>query len=190
MSRPRKKRGRDINGILVLDKPAGMSSNGALQHVKRLFNANKAGHTGNLDVPATGLLPICLGEATKVSAYLLDSSKTYRARCQLGITTTTGDAEGEIVDKTPVPVLSESDLKQVFTKFIGQIEQIPPMYSALKQNGQRLYELAYKGIEVERKPRKITIHSIDLLGFDDDVFEIEVFLYKRYLYTNSGRRYR
>jgi tRNA pseudouridine55 synthase len=178
MSRPRKKRGRDINGILVLDKPAGMSSNGALQHVKRLFNANKAGHTGNLDVPATGLLPICLGEATKVSAYLLDSSKTYRARCQLGITTTTGDAEGEIVDKTPVPVLSESDLKQVFTKFIGQIEQIPPMYSALKQNGQRLYELAYKGIEVERKPRKITIHSIDLLGFDDDVFEIEVFCTK------------
>jgi tRNA pseudouridine55 synthase len=178
MSRARKKRGRDINGILVLDKPAGMSSNGALQHVKRIFNANKAGHTGNLDVPATGLLPICLGEATKVSAYLLDSSKTYRARCQLGVTTTTGDAAGDVLSKKPVPELSESDIKQACAKFIGEIEQVPPMYSALKHNGQRLYELAYKGIEVERKARKITIHRIDLIDFKNDEFEIEVFCTK------------
>lgn len=178
MSRQRKKRGRDISGILVLDKPAGMSSNGALQHVKRIYNANKAGHTGNLDVPATGLLPICLGEATKVSAYLLDSSKTYRARCRLGVTTTTGDANGETLTDKPVPEISESDMQRVFKQFIGEIEQIPPMYSALKQNGQRLYELAYKGIEVERKARTITIHKIELLGLSNDEFEIEVFCTK------------
>jgi tRNA pseudouridine55 synthase len=174
MSRPRKKRGRDISGILVLDKPAGMSSNGALQHVKRIYNANKAGHTGNLDVPATGLLPICLGEATKVSAYLLDSNKTYRARCKLGVTTTTGDAAGEALSNTTVPDISEADMKQVFKKFIGEIEQVPPMYSALKQNGQRLYELAYKGIEVERKARKITVHNLELLDLVNDEFEIAV----------------
>ena len=174
MSRQRKKRGRNISGILVLDKPAGMSSNGALQHVKRLFNANKAGHTGNLDVPATGLLPICLGEATKVSAYLLDSNKTYRARCKLGITTTTGDAAGEIVDTKDVPDILSSDVEQAFQKFIGDIEQVPPMYSALKQDGKRLYELAYKGIEVERKARSITVYSIDLIDFNSDEFEIEV----------------
>ncbi len=174
MSRQRKKRGRDISGILVLDKPAGMSSNGALQHVKRLYNANKAGHTGNLDVPATGLLPICLGEATKVSAYLLDSNKTYRARCKLGIMTTTGDAAGEVVTEQAVPEISESKLQQAFKKFMGEIEQVPPMYSALKHNGKRLYELAYQGIEVERKARTITIHSIKLLDFTHDEFEIEV----------------
>jgi tRNA pseudouridine55 synthase len=178
MARQRKKRGRDISGILVLDKPAGMSSNGALQHVKRLYNANKAGHTGNLDVPATGLLPICLGEATKVSAYLLDSSKTYRARCKLGVTTTTGDAAGDMLKKNIVPELSELDLERVFKKFIGEIEQVPPMYSALKQNGKRLYELAYKGIEVERKARNITIHNIKLNELLNDEFEIEVFCTK------------
>jgi tRNA pseudouridine55 synthase len=174
MSRQRKKRGRNISGILVLDKPAGMSSNGSLQHVKRLFNANKAGHTGNLDVPATGLLPICLGEATKVSAYLLDSDKTYRARCKLGITTSTGDAAGEVLNTCDVPEISESDMVEACNKFIGEIEQVPPMYSALKQNGKRLYELAYKGIEVERKAREVTIFDIKLLGFSQDEFEIEV----------------
>ena len=174
MSRQRKKRGRNISGILVLDKPGGLSSNGALQHVKRIFNANKAGHTGNLDVPATGLLPICLGEATKVSAYLLDSNKTYRARCKLGVTTTTADAAGEVVDTHDVPELSKSDLEKAFKKFIGDIEQVPPMYSALKQNGKRLYELAYKGIEVERKARKITIFSIKLIDLQEDEFEMEV----------------
>ncbi len=174
MARQRKKRGRDISGIIVLDKPAGMSSNGALQHVKRLYNANKAGHTGNLDVPATGLLPICLGEATKVSAYLLDSNKTYRARCKLGVTTTTADAAGEILTNSSVPKISESDLQHVLKKFIGEIDQVPPMYSALKHDGKRLYELAYKGIEVERKARTITIHSLKLLDFNTDEFEIAV----------------
>ena len=174
MGRTPKKRGRDINGILVLDKPAGISSNGALQHVKRLYNANKAGHTGNLDVPASGLLPICLGEATKVSTYLLDSNKTYRAKCLLGVTTTTGDADGETLLKKPVDKLSEIDIKKICTKFVGEIEQVPPMYSALKHNGRRLYELAYSGIEVERKPRKITIHRIDLLDFKNKEFWIDV----------------
>lgn len=174
MSRQRKKRGRNISGILVLDKPAGLSSNGALQHVKRLFNANKAGHTGNLDVPATGLLPICLGEATKVSAYLLDSDKTYRARCKLGVTTTTADAAGEVVSTSDVPELSEADLKKAFEKYTGEIEQVPPMYSALKQEGKRLYELAYKGIEVERKARNITVYSIKLNELSQDEFEMEV----------------
>ena len=174
MGKTPKKRGRDINGILVLDKPAGISSNGALQHVKRLYNANKAGHTGNLDVPASGLLPICLGEATKVSTYLLDSNKTYRAKCLLGVTTTTGDADGKTLLKTPVDKLSEIDIKKICTKFVGEIEQVPPMYSALKHNGRRLYELAYSGIEVERKARKITIHRIDLLDFKNKEFWIEV----------------
>jgi tRNA pseudouridine55 synthase len=174
MARQRKKRGRNISGIIVLDKPAGMSSNGALQHVKRLYDANKAGHTGNLDVPATGLLPICLGEATKVSAYLLDSNKAYRARCKLGVTTTTGDAAGEVLTTESVPEVSKLELEQIIKKFIGEIDQVPPMYSALKHNGKRLYELAYKGIEVERKSRKITIHSIKLLDLTNDEFEIEV----------------
>ncbi|MBL1140726.1 MAG: tRNA pseudouridine(55) synthase TruB [Proteobacteria bacterium] len=174
MSRQRKKRGRNISGILVLDKPTGMSSNGALQHVKRLYNANKAGHTGNLDVPATGLLPVCLGEATKVSAYLLDSNKAYRARCKLGIMTTTGDATGEAVKQMDVPEITESTLKRAFNEFIGEIEQVPPMYSALKHNGKRLYELAYKGIEVERKARNISIFNLTLIEFSHDEFEIEV----------------
>lgn len=174
MSRQRIKRGRNISGILVLDKSAGMSSNGVLQHVKRLYDAKKAGHTGNLDVPATGLLPICLGEATKVSAFLLDANKSYRARCKLGVTTTTGDAAGEVLTNSPVPEISESDLEKVLKNFSGEIAQVPPMYSALKYNGKRLYELAYKGIEVERKSRKITIHSIKLLDLDKDEFEIEV----------------
>jgi tRNA pseudouridine55 synthase len=174
MARQRIKRGRNISGILVLDKPAGMSSNGVLQHVKRLYDAKKAGHTGNLDVPATGLLPICLGEATKVSAFLLDANKSYRARCKLGVTTTTGDAAGEVLTNSTVPEISELNLEKVLKNFLGEIEQVPPMYSALKHNGKRLYELAYKGIEVERKSRKITIHSIKLLELSGDEFEIEV----------------
>ncbi len=178
MSRQRKKSARDISGILLLDKPAGISSNGVLQHVKRIYNASKAGHSGNLDVPATGLLPICLGEATKISAYLLDSSKTYRARCKLGVTTTTGDATGETLSNKTVPEISGSHIKQVINKFIGDIQQVPPMYSALKHKGKRLYELAYKGIEVERKARNITVHRIELLDLVNDEFEIEVFCTK------------
>ena len=175
MARQRKKRGRDISGILILDKPAGLSSNQVLQRVKRIYNANKAGHTGSLDVPATGLLPICLGEATKVSAYLLDADKIYRARCKLGITTTTGDAAGEVLETKAVPNITKTDLKTVLQNFIGEIEQVPPMYSALKHNGKRLYELAYQGIEVKRNPRKISIYRLALLELSGDEFEIEVY---------------
>ncbi len=165
---------RAVSGILLLDKPAGLSSNQVLQRVKRLFNASKAGHTGSLDVPATGLLPICFGEATKVSAYLLDSNKTYTARGRLGKTTTTGDATGEVLTEYVINGISENDLIAILPAFRGEIEQVPPMYSALKHNGKRLYELAYQGIEVERQARKVTIYQLELLAFSGDEFEIRV----------------
>ncbi len=174
MGKRSKKSGRNINGILLLDKPSGMTSNGALQHVKRIFNANKAGHTGSLDAPATGLLPICLGEATKISAFLLNSDKTYQARCKLGITTATGDACGDLLESREVPEFSSSEFEKYLQEFVGEIEQTPPMFSALKHNGKRLYELAYKGVEVERKSRKVTINSLALVNLIKDEFEIEV----------------
>ena len=170
MSR-RNRRGRAIDGILLLDKPAGISSNGALQQVKRLYNANKAGHTGSLDVPATGLLPICLGAATRLSAWLLDADKTYLARCKLGLVTSTGDATGEIIERRAVPRLAAADLRRILAEFTGRIEQTPPMHSALKHNGRRLYEFAYQGIEVERKPRPIMVYSLELLDLAADEFE-------------------
>ena len=170
MSR-RNRRGRAIDGILLLDKPAGISSNGALQQVKRLYNANKAGHTGSLDVPATGLLPICLGAATRLSAWLLDADKTYLARCKLGLVTSTGDAAGEIIERRAVPRLAAADLRRILAQFTGRIEQTPPMHSALKHNGRRLYEFAYQGIEVERKPRPIMVYSLELLDLAADEFE-------------------
>lgn len=163
----------DVNGILLLDKPLGISSNKALQAVRNLFKANKAGHTGSLDPLATGMLPVCFGEATKYSGYLLDSSKSYRASCKLGITTTTGDGEGDIVSEKPVNVSSEI-LDQVIAGFIGKIQQTPPMYSAVKHNGERLYTLARQGIEVERKSREIEIYSLDVLAFEDDQLELDV----------------
>ncbi|WP_198264642.1 tRNA pseudouridine(55) synthase TruB [sulfur-oxidizing endosymbiont of Gigantopelta aegis] len=162
----RRKKGRLVNGILVLDKPTGMSSNKALQQVKRLFFAQKAGHTGSLDPLATGVLPICLGEATKVSHYLLDSNKSYRAKCILGQVTTSGDSDGDIIGETPVPELLESDLLAILADFEGPQEQTPPMFSALKHNGRPLYEYARKGIVIERKSRPITLFSIKLLSYD------------------------
>ncbi len=165
---------RAVNGILLLDKPAGLSSNQLLQRVKRLFNARKAGHTGSLDVPATGLLPICFGEATKVSAFLLDSDKTYVAKGRLGITTTTGDATGDVLTENAIDGLSKDDLLAILPAFRGKIEQVPPMYSALKHNGKRLYELAYQGLEVERQPRKVTIYQLELLDFSGSEFEMRV----------------
>ena len=165
---------RAVNGILLLDKPAGLSSNQLLQRVKRLFKARKAGHTGSLDVPATGLLPICFGEATKVSAFLLDSDKTYVATGRLGITTTTGDAAGEVLTEKATDDLSQNDLLAILPAFRGEIEQVPPMYSALKHHGKRLYELAYQGLEVERQPRKATIYQLELLDFSGSEFEIRV----------------
>ena len=144
MSR-RKNKGRNVSGVLLLDKPQGCSSNHILQKVKRLFGAAKAGHTGSLDPLATGLLPVCFGEATKISAFLLDADKRYHLQCQLGVNTTTGDAEGEVVDTQDVSEITETDVRKVLPAFIGEIDQVPPMYSAIKHNGERLYKLARQG---------------------------------------------
>lgn len=153
-----------MDGVLLLDKPVGLSSNQALQQVKRLFMAAKAGHTGTLDPFATGLLPICLGEATKFSHFLLDADKTYRATLQLGATTTTGDTEGEIVTTAEVRVTKEM-MENVMRQFVGEISQIPPMYSALKHQGKALYEYARAGVEIERQPRAVTIYNMTLDEF-------------------------
>lgn len=173
MSRRRAK-GRNVNGILLLDKPAGLSSNMALQIVKRLYHANKAGHTGSLDPLASGLLPICLGEATKVSGFLLDADKHYRVRCKLGEKTSTGDAEGELIESRPVGALDRDQLERVLADFRGEIAQIPPMYSAVKHGGQRLYKLARQGMEVEREPRRVVIHRLTLLDLTPPWFDIDV----------------
>ena len=173
MSRRRSK-GRNINGVLLLDKPVGMSSNLALQIVKRLFNANKAGHTGSLDPLASGLLPICFGEATKASGFLLDADKHYQVRCKLGEKTATGDAEGEVIEHRPVDGIDAARLEAVFARFRGEIEQIPPMYSAVKHQGQRLYTLARQGVEVVREPRRIVIHALTLMGLELPYFDIDV----------------
>ncbi len=174
----RRQKGIDINGILLLDKRAGVSSNAALQEVKRLFNAQKAGHTGSLDPLATGLLPICFGAATKISSFMLDSSKRYLTEVKLGVTTTTGDLEGEIVDSKPVPRLDEPTIEACLKEFRGQIQQVPPMYSALKHNGQRLYKLARKGQTVERVPRSVNIMALQLLNFGEDYLSLEVYCSK------------
>jgi tRNA pseudouridine55 synthase len=172
--RKRKPHERDVHGILLLDKPAGITSNDALQKIKRLYRAARAGHTGSLDKPATGMLPLCLGEATKISSYLLNADKTYVAVARLGVVTSTADAEGEILETRQVPEFNQQQLDEVIAQFVGDIEQIPPMYSALKVDGQRLYKLAYQGLEVERKSRPVTIQQIDLLDFDEDSFAIQV----------------
>jgi tRNA pseudouridine55 synthase len=169
---------RNIHGILLLDKRLGISSNKALQEVKRLFNATKAGHTGSLDPLATGLLPICFGEATKVSGMMLDDNKRYRVIVQLGIKTDTGDLEGKVIQTLPIPELSVEEIKAVLEIFTGIIDQIPPMYSALKQNGKKLYELAREGITVERKARRITIFDLKLLNAQQDTLELEVYCSK------------
>lgn len=161
---------KNINGILLLDKPLHISSNGALQRVKRLFGAKKVGHTGSLDPLATGMLPLCFGEATKLSQYLLESDKYYEVVAKFGEKTTTGDAEGEITETRPTSHLTLELVQQIVEKFVGVIEQIPPMFSALKFQGKPLYELARKGIEVERKPRQVTIHQLDLLSFDAQAY--------------------
>jgi len=170
----RKNKGRPVHGVLLLDKPIEMSSNHALQKVKRLFNAQKAGHTGSLDPLATGMLPICLGEATKVSAFLLDADKTYRFKCQLGTKTSTADAEGEVIETRPYEHITLAQVENVIPQFVGDIEQVPPMYSALKKDGQRLYDLARQGIEVERKPRPVTIYELKLLAMNGAELELEV----------------
>ncbi|HHA18572.1 MAG TPA: tRNA pseudouridine(55) synthase TruB, partial [Methylophaga sp.] len=170
----RNKKGRNITGIIVVDKPTGRSSNHVLQQVKRLFDAKKAGHTGNLDPLATGVLPICLGEATKVSSYLLDSDKQYQVTCQLGVVTDSGDSDGKVLTTSPVPEFTEQDLLDLIPKFTGEQDQVPPMFSALKYQGQPLYKLARQGIEVERKSRRITIYNIQLLSVTADSFTLDV----------------
>lgn len=164
---------RAIDGVLLLDKPLGYSSNQALQQVKRLYQAAKAGHTGSLDPLATGLLPICLGEATKFSHFLLDADKSYRALIQLGSTTTTGDAEGEVLIRNEVNVTS-AFLQETISQFVGQIEQVPPMYSALKHQGKALYEYARDGQEVSRPARTVTIFDIRLNSFDPVLNSVEI----------------
>lgn len=164
---------RNINGVLLLDKPLGFSSNQALQKVKWLYQAAKAGHTGTLDPLATGLLPICLGEATKFAQYVTDADKTYFATIKLGATTTTGDAEGEVLTTAPVKV-SQSQFQATSQQFIGEISQIPPMYSALKHEGKALYEYAREGVDIARQPRIIRIQNIVVDKFEVDVAQITV----------------
>jgi tRNA pseudouridine55 synthase len=172
----RKRKGRDISGILVIDKPSGMTSNGVLQKVKWLFQAQKAGHTGALDPIATGVLPICLGEATKFSQRLLESNKRYVTRVQLGESRDTADIEGDILETASIPKLTSDSIEQVLSQFRGEITQIPPMYSALKHEGRKLYELAREGIEfdIKKKARQVSILELELLDFGDDFIELDV----------------
>jgi tRNA pseudouridine55 synthase len=187
----RGKQGRNVNGILLLDKPEAMTSNEALQRVKRLYRAAKAGHTGSLDPLATGLLPVCLGGATKFSAFLLDADKRYRVRVRLGETTATGDAEGEVIATAPIGDVDEARLAEALARFQGEIEQLPPMYSAVKHQGERLYKLARQGIEVERTPRTVTIFDIALTETALPDFEMDVHCskgtYVRTLAEDIGR---
>ncbi len=170
----RNKKGREIDGVLILDKASGHSSNAALQDIKRLFDANKAGHTGSLDPLASGLLPICLGQSTKVAQFLLNDDKRYFVRGKLGQISNTGDSEGELNQYGSTNNLDENALRNTLKEFIGEINQVPPMYSALKKNGMPLYKLARKGIEVERKARKVSIYEIQFIGLEKDILTLEV----------------
>jgi len=165
---------RDINGILLFDKPQGLSSNQALQRVRRLYNARKAGHTGSLDPLATGLLPICFGEATKIAGYLLGSRKAYEAGLRLGSTTTTDDAEGEVVSTRPVPSLTDAQIEAALVPLRGRITQTPPAYSAIKQGGVALYKRARRGEDVQVPTREVEIFRLDLLGHDADCIRLHV----------------
>jgi tRNA pseudouridine55 synthase len=174
MNRPPRIKHRDLHGIVLLDKPLGLSSNQALQSVRRLLRAAKGGHTGALDPLATGLLPLCFGEATKLAGSLLGARKAYVAECRLGMTTDTGDREGEIVRQRPLPVLDEAAVEAALAKLRGCILQVPPMYSALKQDGERLYAKARRGENVEVPPREVEIHRLEPLGRTDDTLTLLV----------------
>lgn len=167
-------RWRDVDGILLLDKPEGLTSNAALQRARRAYRARKAGHTGSLDPLASGLLPVCFGQATKASALLLDADKTYAVTIALGERTATADREGDVVERAAVPALTEALVRAQAARFLGKSEQVPPMYSALKHEGQRLYRLARQGIEVERAPRRIVIRRLELLALGAGHLEFEV----------------
>lgn len=170
----RRRNGRDVNGIVLLDKPADSTSNQALQRVRRLFEAAKAGHTGSLDPLATGMLPVCLGTATKVCSFLLDSHKSYRVTGCLGVATDSGDAHGSIIDQGPALELDTEAIERTLAEFQGEHKQVPPMFSALKHKGQRLYKLARQGIEVAREPRTIRIFSLQLRRFSWPELEFDV----------------
>ncbi len=168
-----KRRGVPVDGMLLLDKPVGFTSNQALQQAKRLLNARKAGHTGSLDPIATGLLPLCFGEATKVSGLFLDADKSYQVQIRLGVATETGDREGRVRRERPVD-FSEAQLNDALEHFRGEFEQIPPMYSALKQNGQPLYKLARAGVTVERAPRAVTVYALSLEKWQGERLELSL----------------
>ena len=170
----KRRRGRDVNGVLVLDKPQGLSSNDAVQAVKRLFNARKVGHTGALDPLATGVLPLCFGEATKFSQFLLASDKKYWVRIKLGVATDSGDADGKVLDTRPVTNVDAAKVEDALRFFRGEIDQVPSMFSAIKHKGQPLYKLARQGIEVEREARRVTIYSNQLVDMDTDELELEI----------------
>lgn len=170
----RRNNGRDVSGFLLLDKSPGMTSNAALQEVKCLLNARKAGHTGSLDPLATGLLPISLGAATRFSSFLLGTDKHYAAVCQLGVKTSTADSEGEVIATRPLEGVTGRRLEQILENYRGDIMQVPPMHSALKHQGQPLYKLARQGIEVEREARPISIYHLELVKLDGDIMELEV----------------
>ncbi len=170
----KRKSGQDVHGILLLDKRLGVSSNKALQEVRRLLNANKAGHTGSLDPLATGLLPLCFGEATKVSALMLDYDKRYQVTIKLGVMTDTGDCEGQIIAEMPVPAFNATDLQACLQQYCGEIDQVPPMYSALKHQGKKLYELARAGQTVDRPARRIRIFELNVLNFSQEHISLDV----------------
>ncbi|WP_303291063.1 tRNA pseudouridine(55) synthase TruB [Marinobacter sp. SS5-14b] len=170
----RRRKGREVNGILVIDKPQGVTSNGILQQIKRLYGAAKAGHTGALDPLATGVLPLCFGEATKFSQMMLDSDKAYITTARLGVRTETGDAEGAVVEEKPVPALTEAEVEAVLEDFRGDIQQVPSMYSALKHQGKPLYEYAREGIEIDRPARPVTIYELKLLAIRENELDLAV----------------
>ncbi len=191
--RARHERGRRLHGILLFDKPSGGSSNQVMQRVRRLYDANKAGHTGSLDPLATGMLPICFGEATKLSRFLLDANKGYETTMQLGVTTDSADSDGEPIEERPLPSdLSISHLQQLCDSFVGDSLQVPPMVSAIKVNGKRLYALARQGIEIEREPRKVHISEVKVLGLGGSQVRLSVRCskgtYIRSLVTDLGEQ--
>ena len=169
-----KAKGRAVDGVLVVDKPPGMSSNDAVQRAKRIYRARKVGHTGSLDPLATGVLPLCFGEATKFSQYLLASDKKYWARIRLGVRTDSGDADGEVVQTRPVVGITPARVEEALAEFRGEIDQIPSMFSAVKHQGQPLYKLARQGIEVERASRRVTIYSNELKCLEGEELELEI----------------
>lgn len=170
----RRRRGRDVDGVILLDKPLGCSSNAALQRVRRAFDARKAGHTGSLDPLATGLLPVCLGEATKASAYLLHADKHYRVTAEVGSETATGDREGGITRKSGAATPEAAEFDTILRRFVGAQQQIPPMYSALKKDGKRLYEHARAGREIERDPRDIEVYAVECVAHTAERFTLDV----------------